>query len=122
VFKGIMAGCASLVCLTFQVCRVGVALGASHNSCGKMSIPLLPGHVYKICHVCTCVLGNRHKMLTCRLVPCRSRWFIPSTIVGATSVDMLRDNLKAFALELSEDVLKEIDEVHAWMRNPAMNP
>lgn len=42
--------------------------------------------------------------------------------MGATSVRMLKDNLKAFSLELSEDVLKEIDDVHAWLRNPAMDP
>ena len=51
---------------------------------------------------------------------CRSRWFIPSTIIGATSMEQLEENLGAFAAELSAEVLEAIDDVHRQMRNPAL--
>lgn len=50
---------------------------------------------------------------------CRSRWYIPSTIVGATSVEQLKENLESF-VDLDEDILKAIDEVHIQFRNPSL--
>ena len=43
---------------------------------------------------------------------CKSRWYIPSSIIGATSLEQLKENIDAFDVELSEDVLAAIDEVH----------
>lgn len=43
---------------------------------------------------------------------CRSRWYIPSSIIGATSVEQLKENIDAFDIVLDEKVLKQIDEVH----------
>lgn len=51
---------------------------------------------------------------------CRSRWFIPSTIIGATSLPQLRENLLAFSKPLSDDTLAAIDEVHRQHRNPSL--
>ncbi len=51
---------------------------------------------------------------------CRSRWFIPSTIIGATSLPQLRENLLAFSQPLSEDTLAAIDEVHRLHRNASL--
>lgn len=43
---------------------------------------------------------------------CKSRWYIPSSIIGATTVEQLKENIDAFDVELSEEVLKQIDEIH----------
>lgn len=52
---------------------------------------------------------------------CRSRSYIPSVIVGATSPDQLRENLGAFGpARLGADVLAAIDEVHLRHRNPSL--
>jgi len=50
---------------------------------------------------------------------CRSRWFVGSTIVGATSKAQLKENIDAFALELSDECLAEIEEVHKKYRDPS---
>jgi len=54
---------------------------------------------------------------------CRSRWFVPSTIVGATSLSQLRENMGAFtpAARLHPEVLAAIDAVHSYNRNPALS-
>jgi len=49
----------------------------------------------------------------------RSRWFVTSTIVGATGMDQLRENIDSAAVDLGPDVLKEIDAIHARYTNPA---
>jgi aryl-alcohol dehydrogenase-like predicted oxidoreductase len=48
-----------------------------------------------------------------------SRPFVASNIIGATSLDQLRENIDAADVKLSDDVLKEIDAIHTVMRNPA---
>lgn len=49
----------------------------------------------------------------------RSRWFVTSTIIGATNLEQLDENLSSLELELQEDILKELDEIHAKHPNPA---
>lgn len=41
-------------------------------------------------------------------------------IIGATTLDQLKENLDAFEGDagLSEDVLQQIDEIHLKLRNP----
>lgn len=51
---------------------------------------------------------------------CKSRWYIPSTIIGATSMGQLEENLDAFGLELPDAVLTAIDDVHRLYRNPSL--
>jgi aryl-alcohol dehydrogenase-like predicted oxidoreductase len=48
-----------------------------------------------------------------------SRWFVASTIIGATTMAQLEENLGAVELKLSPDVLDTIDEVHLRYTNPA---
>lgn len=43
---------------------------------------------------------------------CKSRWYIPSSIIGATKISQLKENIDAFELDLDEKTLKKIDEVH----------
>jgi len=47
------------------------------------------------------------------------RPFVTSNIVGATSTKQLEENIDSININLSDDVLKAIDEVHASMPNPA---
>lgn len=49
----------------------------------------------------------------------RSRWFTSSVIVGATSLEQLKENLDSMELELPADVLERIEEVHRRYPNPA---
>lgn len=49
----------------------------------------------------------------------RSRWFVASTIIGATGLDQLRENLDSAAIDLSPELLEEIDAIHAKYPNPA---
>lgn len=37
---------------------------------------------------------------------------MPSTIVGATSVQQLKENIEAFDIDLDAKVLERIDQVH----------
>jgi len=48
---------------------------------------------------------------------CKSRWFIPSTIIGATTMDQLKENMGSFNVELSPEAIAAIDDVHLRYRN-----
>jgi aryl-alcohol dehydrogenase-like predicted oxidoreductase len=48
-----------------------------------------------------------------------SRWFSTSTIVGATSMEQLREDIDACALSLPVELLKEIEALHLRYFNPA---
>ena len=45
---------------------------------------------------------------------------MPSTIVGATSMEQLQENLDAFDLKLPDVILKATDDVHVMHRNPTL--
>lgn len=49
---------------------------------------------------------------------CYTRWFIASTIIGATSIDQLAYDIDAYDIKLSDDVVKQINAVHAEFMNP----
>lgn len=49
---------------------------------------------------------------------CFSRWFVASTIVGATTLDQLRENIDAFGTRLPDEVVARIDAIHARITNP----
>jgi aryl-alcohol dehydrogenase-like predicted oxidoreductase len=48
-----------------------------------------------------------------------SRWCVGSTIIGATSLAQLKENIAACALPLAEEVLQEIEALHLRYTNPA---
>ncbi|KAG7672021.1 hypothetical protein Ndes2526B_g07022 [Nannochloris sp. 'desiccata'] len=52
---------------------------------------------------------------------CKSRWFVTSTIIGATTVEQLKENLGAFDVELSAECLQDVDAVFRRFRDPAFN-
>jgi len=47
------------------------------------------------------------------------RWFVASTIIGATSMAQLRENLDAWDVELPEAALARIETIHLGRFNPA---
>ncbi|MCY7334470.1 MAG: NADP(H)-dependent aldo-keto reductase [Pseudanabaena sp. CAN_BIN31] len=49
----------------------------------------------------------------------RSRWFVASTIIGATTMEQLKENIDSANIQLNAEILKEIDSVHARYCNPA---
>ena len=49
---------------------------------------------------------------------CYSRWFVGSTIIGATTLAQLQENIDAWAVKLPQHVLDGIDAIHASLPNP----
>jgi aryl-alcohol dehydrogenase (NADP+) len=49
----------------------------------------------------------------------RSRWFVASTILGATSVAQLKENLDSLEVTLDAGLLAKIEAIHARFPNPA---
>lgn len=45
--------------------------------------------------------------------------FVTSNIIGATKMDQLKENINSINVELSDEILKEINSVHAAIPNPA---
>jgi aryl-alcohol dehydrogenase-like predicted oxidoreductase len=56
---------------------------------------------------------------TMALAWCYSRWFVASTIIGATSVDQLRQNVDALTVTLPDALVAAINSIHAELTNPA---
>lgn len=47
------------------------------------------------------------------------RWFVTSTIIGATSMTQLKENIGAWDVQLSPELLQKIETLHLTMMNPA---
>jgi len=47
------------------------------------------------------------------------RWFVSSTIIGATTMPQLTENIDAWDTKLSAEVLQEVEQLHLTMMNPA---
>jgi aryl-alcohol dehydrogenase-like predicted oxidoreductase len=47
------------------------------------------------------------------------RWFVGSTIIGATSMTQLKENIGAYQIVLSDALMAEIEHIHLTMMNPA---
>jgi aryl-alcohol dehydrogenase-like predicted oxidoreductase len=48
-----------------------------------------------------------------------TREFVTSNIIGATSMDQLKENISAIDVNLPEEVIKEIENIHLSQPNPA---
>ena len=48
-----------------------------------------------------------------------TRPFVTSNIIGATTMDQLKENIQSIDIELSEEALEEVNEVHLNQPNPA---
>lgn len=49
----------------------------------------------------------------------KQQFFVTSTIIGATSVDQLKENIEAFEIDLSDEILQGIEAIHRKQPNPA---
>jgi aryl-alcohol dehydrogenase-like predicted oxidoreductase len=49
---------------------------------------------------------------------CYSRWFVASTIIGATKLAQLKENIDAADITLPDHVVSAIDAIHARLPNP----
>ena len=49
---------------------------------------------------------------------CYTRWFVASTIIGATTLAQLKDNIDALGTVLPPGLVAQIDAVHARLPNP----
>lgn len=68
-------------------------------------------------------VAKRHGLTPAQLALawCNSRWFMASVIIGATSMEQLRENVGAFSVELSPECLADIDAVYRRYKDPALN-
>ena len=66
-------------------------------------------------------LARRHGMtlLELALAFVHQRFFVASTIIGATSVAQLEEQVRAFDVTLAPDVLADIEAVHTVYTSPA---
>jgi aryl-alcohol dehydrogenase-like predicted oxidoreductase len=66
-------------------------------------------------------LASRHGLTPTQLALgfIRSRWFVASTIIGASSLSQLKETLPATQTPLSAELLAEVDEIHLRYPNPA---
>lgn len=51
---------------------------------------------------------------------CYTRWFVASTIIGATTLEQLKTDIDAYSIKLSDEVVKAVNEVHLEFTNPGM--
>ena len=49
----------------------------------------------------------------------RSSWFVTSTIIGATTMEQLQQNLDSVEVEVSAELLGKIQAIHIRYPNPA---
>ena len=49
-----------------------------------------------------------------------NRPFVTSNIIGATSMDQLKENIDSIDIELSPEILKKINEIHLSDPNPCV--
>ncbi len=66
-------------------------------------------------------LARRHGLTPAQMALAfvASRWFAASTIIGATTLAQLEENIAGCRLTLPEEVLKEIEALHLRYTNPA---
>jgi aryl-alcohol dehydrogenase-like predicted oxidoreductase len=49
---------------------------------------------------------------------CYTRWFVASTIIGATTLAQLKENIDALGTVLAPELVAQIDAIHASLPNP----
>jgi aryl-alcohol dehydrogenase-like predicted oxidoreductase len=47
------------------------------------------------------------------------RPFVTSNIIGATTVEQLKENIDSINIKLNEDMLREINAIHSKIPNPS---
>lgn len=57
-------------------------------------------------------------LATLALKWCTTRFYVPSTIIGATTMEQLKENINAFTVDMSDEMVEKIDEIHEECKNP----
>lgn len=68
-----------------------------------------------------CTIARKHNLspTTLAIAFVRQQWFVTSTIIGATTMEQLQENLAGLEVTLSSDILTDIEQVHQRYPNPA---
>jgi len=53
---------------------------------------------------------------------CKSRWFVTSSIIGATSVQQLKEDLDAFSVDAPSEAMDDIQHIYRRYKDPTLNP
>ena len=71
--------------------------------------------------MCSADAYERHGLTPTQLALAfiKQQFFVTSTIIGATNLDQLKENIQAFEIDLSEEVLQGIQAIHQQQPNPA---
>ena len=66
-------------------------------------------------------IANKHNISLTHLALAfvNTRPFVTSNIIGATTMDQLKENIQSIDIKLSEEALEEVNEVHFNQPNPA---
>ncbi|PVZ90118.1 NADP(H)-dependent aldo-keto reductase [Serratia sp. S1B] len=66
-------------------------------------------------------LAEKHSLTLTQLALAfiKQQFFVTSTIIGATSMAQLKEDIAAFDIELNEEILQEIEAIHKQQPNPA---
>ena len=67
------------------------------------------------------MIANRHDISLTHLALAfvNTRPFVTSNIIGATTMEQLKENIESINIDLNEEIIKEINEVHLNQPNPA---
>ena len=49
-----------------------------------------------------------------------NRPFVTSNIIGATTLDQLKENINSINIDLSDEILREIEDIHLADPNPCV--
>lgn len=114
--------------LAYSPLGFGMLSGKYRNGAGAGRISLFPGfgQRYSKPNVAEAVAAYAALAEECGMAPAelalafvRSRWFVGSTIIGATNMEQLRQNIASHTWQLDEGLLQAIEQIHLRYPNPA---
>ena len=79
---------------------------------------LRPGVLAAVAQYAELARANNMTPAQMALAWCYSRWFVAATIIGATTLAQLKENIDAYTNKLSDEVIVKINEIHARLPNP----
>lgn len=119
----------SLSLLAYSPLAFGHLTGKYRTVAGTQGrVTLFPGYAqrYQKPNVSTAVdqyikVAQKHGMTLTQMALSfvYHRWFVASTIIGATSMSQLMENIKAWNTKLTPEIIQDIEHVHLRYMNPA---
>ncbi len=92
--------------------------GARGTLFGRLERYQGPGAEEAINDCVTCARDHGLSPVQLALKFCDTRPFVTSTLIGATSMDQLKENIAAFDTSWSDDLEKAVNDLHAKHRSP----